>query len=1104
MKTKIPLNPAIKRIAFFLFMLLLCHNLFAQISVDIKDKPIREALKEIEKRSTFKFFYNNDLKDLEKIISIKTKNSSIDATLKLLFTNSEIEYQKEQNNIILLIAKKAGYNIKNSKRNISGTVLDEEENPVIGASVIIKGKPNGVLTDLDGRFTIDASSNETLQISYIGYHTKEVTIGNNTNVTIKLAENITVLNDVVVVGYGTQKKGLVTGSISTTKGDDIIKSPAINIGQSLQGRISGVIMNVRSGEPGSDGAAISIRGKSTTGNTDPLILIDGIANRSGNWDRIAPEDIESITVLKDASAAIYGSRSANGVILITTKRGKEGKPVVNYSYNVGVQQPTRLPKMADAATFAQVFNEIEQYEGRAPRYTAEEIEKFKNGSDPMHYPNTDWFKEVLRNNSLLQKHNISIRGGNDKVKYFIGGGYSNQDAIYKKSNTYYNQYNIRSNIDAQITKSLKLSVDLAGRIEDQHYSGYDSGTIFYALTRSFPTSLARYSNGLPAAGMDIGNPVTLVTEETGYRKYNKSVFNSTFTASLDLGWLTKGLSIDGYLAFDKEGMEKKEWKTPFYYYVWDEGANNYEKKKNGSRDYAELRQDYVPRTSLTLNSKINYKRTFNSLHGVDLMLGYEQNEFKGNDFWGWRSNYLSTAIDQLFAGSTDKEYLDVGGSAFEQARKSYFGRFSYDYASKYMVLFNFRCDGSYIFPAGKRWGFFPGVSLGWRISEEKFIKDNIEILDNLKVRASYGQQGNDNVGAFQYLLKYATGRNYVFGDKDVQGVYQDGFPNKDITWEVANTYNLGVEGSLWKGLLGFEIDMFKTKRSNILRQRNASIPQYTGLKDLPDENIGKVQNKGMEIQLNHRSRIGEVDFSASGNFLYARNKVIYMDETPWGKGYDYMKEEGQPLGAGLYYEAIGIFKDQKQIDSYPHMDGVRPGDLIFKDVDHNGIINSMDRVRHDLTNFPEIVFGLNLSASWKNIDVSILLQGQARAEQAVYSRMDQTGNFYMKQAKDRWTPDNPNGSNPRAGGSINSQESYASDFYLKDASFVRLKNLEIGYTLPSSWFRKLNLSNCRIYLSGYNLLTFDKIKLIDPESSDGKGTYYPQVRIFNAGINLTF
>ncbi len=991
------------------------------------------------------------------------------------------------------------------KRTVTGTVTDENSEPLIGVSVVVKGTTQGTITDMDGKFIIDVTdSNSTLVFSYVGYIAQEIQTKEKKEINVILKEDNQQLNEVMVVGYGTQKKGLVTGSISTTKGEDIVKSPSMNIGQSLQGRISGVIMNVRNGEPGSDGASISIRGKSTSGNTDPLILIDGIANRSGNWDRINPDDIESITVLKDASAAIYGSRSANGVILITTKRGKEGKPTINYSYNVGVQQPTRLPKMADAATFAQVFNEVEEYEGRTPRYTAEEIEKFRNGSDPVHYPNTDWFDQTLRKNTLQQKHNLSIRGGNDRVKYFIGGGYSDQDAIYKKSDTYYKQYNVRSNIDAQVTKHLKVSVDLAGRVEDQHYSGYDSGTIFYTLTRSFPTSLARYPNGLPTAGMDIGNPVTLVTSETGYRKYNKSVFNSTFSATLDLSWLTEGLSVDGYMAFDKEGMEKKEWKTPFYYYVWDEATNVYEKKKNGGRDFAELRQDYVPRTSFTLNAKINYKRTFNSLHGVDLMLGYEQNENKGNDFWAWRSNYLSTAIDQLFAGSTNKEYLDVGGSAFEQARRSYFGRLAYDYAGKYMAQFNFRNDGSYIFASGKRWGFFPGVSLGWRLSEENFIKDNIEWINNLKLRASYGQQGNDNVGAFQYLLKYATGRNYVFGNTVVQGVYQEGFPNMDITWEVADTYNIGLDGNFWNGLLGFEFDLFKTKRSSILRRRNASIPQYTGLKDLPDENIGKVQNKGVEFQVNHRSKIGQVNFNASGNFLYARNKVIYMDETPWGEGYDYMKEEGQPLGAGLYYEVIGIFKDQAHVDSYPHMEGARPGDLIFKDVDDNGIINSMDRVRQDLTNFPEIVFGLNLGAEWKNLDVSVLLQGQARAKQAIYSRMDQTGNFYMEQAKDRWTTDNPNGSNPRAGGSINSMESYGSDFYLKDASFLRLKNVEIGYTLPKKWFQKLNISNCRVYLSGYNLLTLDKIKVIDPESSDGKGTYYPQVRIFNAGVNITF
>lgn len=984
---------------------------------------------------------------------------------------------------------------------LAGSVKDELGEPLIGAAVLEKGTTNGSMTDIDGKFSLAVSKGSIIEISYIGYISQQIKVGNNRNLQILLKEDKQVLEEVIVVGYGTQKKGLVTGALSVTGGDKIVQSKTQNLSLALQGKLPGVIINNRSGEPGADNTSINIRGRSTTGNNDPLILIDGIANR-GSLDRINPEDIESVTVLKDASAAIYGSRSANGVILVTTKRGKEGKPNINYSYNAGLQSPTRLPKMADAATFAQVVNEIEGYEGREPRYKNDEIQKFRDGSDPVHYPNTNWMNETLRKSALQQRHNISVRGANDKVAYYIGGGFSNQEGIYKNSSTYYKQYDIRSNIDANITKNFKVSVDLAGRIEDQHFSGVSSGDIFWALVRGLPTELARFPNGNPTYGMDIGNPVTMVTDESGYKNYKKYTFNGALTAKLDLPWITQGLSVDGYMAFDKVGQERKEWLTPSYYYTWDEGTDTYEKQKYARKQYASLGQEYIPTTSFTLNAKINYRRVFALMHSVDAMLGFEQNEFNGSSFNASRSNYLSTAIDQLFAGSSDKDYMNNGGSAYDQARRSFFGRLAYDYAGKYMAQFNFRNDGSYIFDSGKRWGFFPGVSLGWRISEEKFIKDNVSWLNNLKLRASYGQQGNDNVGAFQYMLKYAMGRNYVLGGKDVQGIYQEALPNKAITWEIADTYNIGFDGILWNGKLGFEIDFFKTCRSNILTSRNASIPQYTGLINLPSENIGKVENQGMELQLTHHSKIGQVDLNLAGNFMYARNKVIDMDETPWGVGYEYMNAEGKPMGTGLQYQAIGIFRDEEHLNSYPHLEGARPGDIIFKDIDESGKIDGMDRVRANLMHFPEIVFGLTVGLNWKSFDVNILFQGQARAKQAVYTRLDATGNSFNFITENRWTPDNLDGTMPRVGGSITNN--YDSNFWMRDASFLRLKNLEIGYTLPRVWFNRISVSNCRIYVSGYNLFTLDHIKVIDPETDNAGGSYYPQMKIFNVGVSLTF
>ncbi len=1070
-----------------------------QLSLNLRNETILNILNKIEDQSEFYFMYDATIVDVNQRKSISCENQPITTILDGLFENTKIVYEISNRQIVLTSIQKTEVE---QQKTVSGKVIDSSGVPLPGVTVVIKGTTQGTITNAQGHYSLsNVNSDATLIFSFVGMKIQEISVAGETSVNITMLEDAIGIEEVVAIGYGTQKRGLVTGALSMTNGDEIVQSKTQNLSLSLQGRLPGVVISNRSGEPGSESTSVNIRGRSTTGNNDPLILIDGIANR-GSLDRINPNDIESITILKDASAAIYGSRSANGVILVTTKRGKEGKPMINYSYNVGLQSPTRLPELTDAATYAQVLNEIEIFAGRPTRYTDVEIQKFRDGSDPIHYPNTDWFNETLRKAALQQRHNISIRGANDQVAYYLGGGFSNQDGVYKNSSTFYKQYEIRSNIDAKITKTFTLSADLSGRIEDQHYSGESASQIFWLLTRSFPTKLARYPNGLPTYGMDDGNPVTMVTDETGYRNYKKNVFNSTITAKVDLPWITQGLSADGYIAFDNVGEDRKDWHTPSYYYEWDETTDTYEKHVYSKRIKASLSQEYKPSTNLTLNAKIAYNRIFASVHGIDAMVGFEQNEYKGHNYGGSRNNYLSTAIDQLFAGSTNKEDINNFGSAYEQARRSLFGRFAYDYEGKYMAQFNFRYDGSYIFASGKRWGFFPGVSLGWRVSEEKFIKNNVSWLTNLKLRLSYGQQGNDNVGAFQYLLKYAIGRNYVFGNKDVEGIYPEGLPNQAITWEVANTYNLGLDGTLWKGMLGFEVDLFKTVRSNILTSRNASIPQYTGLINLPNENIGKVRNQGVEIQLTHHNKIGQVGFNVSGNFLYARNKVIDIDETPWGEGYDYMKAEGKPMGTELYYHSIGIFRTQEQLDSYPHIAGAGLGDLIYEDVDDNGIIDGMDRVRANLMHFPEIVFGLNIGLNWKEFDFNMLLQGQGRVQQLVHMRIDHTGNAFKERTEDRWTPDNINGTMPRVE-SITST-SAESDFWMKDASFLRLKNLEIGYTLRRALSDKLKISNIRVYMNGYNLLTFDKLKVMDPESDQAGANYYPQMKIFNAGISLTF
>ncbi|NLA49482.1 MAG: SusC/RagA family TonB-linked outer membrane protein [Bacteroidales bacterium] len=509
-------------------------------------------------------------------------------------------------------------------------------------------------------------------------------------------------------------------------------------------------------------------------------------------------------------------------------------------------------------------------------------------------------------------------------------------------------------------------------------------------------------------------------------------------------------------------------------------------------------------TQMLLNTQLNYDKTINR-HKIGLMAGFEQMQFENNYFTAARTDYPSTALPQLFAGSSDKQKQSNNGSAGKTSRMNYFGRATYDYAEKYLVQLLFRYDGSPNFPENKRWGFFPGISLGWRISEESFMSD-FSFLDNLKIRASYGEMGNDRVSAFQYLTSYQYGSNYVIGNVDVIGLVQSGVPNPNITWEISKSTNIGMESTMWNGLLGIELDLFKSKRSNILTKRTVIIPDYTGL-TLPDENIGIVENKGIELQLSHRKTVNRITYSVKGNFSFARNKVIFADEAPAAE--EYQKATGLPIGSALYYEAIGIFKSIEEIASYPHLPGTRPGDIKYKNNNSDDVLNDRDRIRIDKTATPEIIYGINANIKYTSFDLTVLLQGQENASVFLggyFPMMSYSlGNFVKWRAEDRWSLTNIDATQPRGSVETSNNNTLASTHWLMDAGFLRLKNVELGYNLPESIRQKTGIKDLRVYVSAHNLLIlYDHMKALgfDPETSDY--WYYPQQRTFNIGINLTF
>jgi len=1092
-------------VLMFVTLINVTANTFSQdkrISLALNDVSIREVLDVLENKTNIKFLYRDGTIP-EKKITLKVKNASVNEILDEVLESTDIYYKMLSNNLVVIALKEF---LTQQQFIVKGIVKDESGLPLAGVNIIFEGTTIGTITDAEGRYVIEVPNPDgKLIFSYLGYNTEIVVINKRNEIDVVLIPEIKALSEIVVVGYGSQKRETLTGSVSTLGGGEVIKNPNPNIATSLSGKLPGLLISERVGEPGREELDILVRGRSTLRDNSPLYIVDGVER--GFFDRINPEDIESISVLKDASAAIYGARAANGVIIITTKSGKLGKPVFNFSYNTAFQQPTKVPKMLDAVEYAIVYNEGDWYrKGRpevyTPFYTDDVIEQIRNGSNPDVYSNTNWIKEVMKPYSVQERASISVTGGTESIRYLLSFAQTHQGSAFRAMPTDYKLYNIRFKVDVALNKNLDIGANIYGMPNYRKYTFINNTTNFINLLTANPILPARYSNGLIAPGRLGENPLLL--DQRGYNKYEDYPIFSSFTASYKIPFV-KGLKVDLSYNFDIRNEFQKEFRLPYYYYEYNVITGEYEKKQGTGQKTIELNDTYRKWITRMFNYRITYENTFDD-HHIKLMLGQEQQ--KNIHTWAsaYRRNFVSTLIDEINVGSTAAEDKDNGGSSYVSAYNNYFGRLNYDYKGKYLVEFLFRYDGSANFPEEKRYGFFPGVSLGWRLSEESFIKNNFTFVDQLKIRGSYGEVGNDRVGAFQYLQAYSFGDNYVFGGTDVVGIYANVLPNPNITWEVGKKTDIGLELSLWKGLLGVDLTLWKEKRTNILIARNLSIANIYGFPGLPDENLGKVDNKGYELILHHKNSFGKVNYNVAGNIAFARSKIIFMDETPPAE--PYQAQTGHPVGSALYYKTDGIFNTKEELDSYPHHPSTQVGDIKIIDVNGDGEINAKDMIRIDKSNIPEIVFGLNLGMRYQNLDITIFFQGQTNA---VMDDNDMTYGFAslgnanftnacVERAKNRWTKDNPNGTMPRA----DAFQPGSSDFFLFDATFVRLKNLEIGYTLPRNIVSKVKLEDIRIYMNGYNLLTWAKeIKWCDPETRGGY-LYYPQQRIFNLGINVKF
>lgn len=1093
----------IMRITYMLlFAAIFClhaENAISQkITLQGDNLSLKDYLNTIEKQTDYLFIYDAGV-NVNKRISVNMVGKSIKEVLDNLSTQLGLNYSQKGSYIVLSSYKAKETSapvITQQKKTITGVVTDDLGEPIIGANVIEKGTTNGIITDIDGKFTLEVAPGAVVQVSYIGYNTQEVKVGNQSTLAIQLVEDTQALSEVVVVGYGVQRKVTTTGAVTKLEGDEINKMTVVNATKALQGLSPGITVVDRGGAPGSDDPEIYLRGVGTTGNAKPLVLVDGIEM---SLSQIPSSEIENISVLKDAaSASIYGSRAAHGVILVTTKRGKEGKVKLSYDGTIGFQDRAVRAEQVSAREYMTMVNEALVNSGGSIKYSEDDILATERGDDPYNHSYLNWANEVYKPTYITQ-HTLNLTGGSEVGRYLVSFDYLDQPGLVK--NTEYQRYSYRVNTDLNIGKMLKVSSDVTYRHVDRLWPE-SLGSVQYDVWSMQPTSPVRYENGDYRLDKQNRNAISLMDlDVVGEDRYNMDVVYGQVKADFEP---IKDLVFTGMASLNGSWDRRKIHYKNYKYY---NEAGELVTQRNNPNSVKDSRNNSY---QMTLRFLANYKKRFGDNHDLALLYGMEQISYRNYYSMAQRKDLISDALPDVSLGSAGSQFAE--GYPTKWGINSFFGRVNYGFKDKYLFEANIRTDGSSRFAKGHKWGVFPSFSAAWRISEEGFMK-NLGFVDNLKLRASWGQTGNERIDAFMYLPQYNTS-NVVMNGSLVSAVYQKKMANPDVTWETVEQTNIGLDFGFLNNTIYGELDWYSKDTKDILLA--LGIPHFIGL-DAPEQNAGVVRNSGVEAMVGFRKTFGEFTFNTSFNLAYNKNEWIDRGGDDKNiSGYN-IQTIGSPLNAFYIYQADGLIANEQELEEYrakyksdPRgMSDLHAGDVKLVDTNNDGTIDPDDR-QIFASNIPKFTYGWNISGEYKGFDLSLLFQGSSGANRMMYGEWIEGPSyeaFTGVHFRDRWTEENQNGNAemPRLEAANNRNASTYNSFFLKKTNYLRLKNAQLGYTFSKGITDKLRITKLRLYVSGSNLLTFSSLyQGLDPEGKSDRINDFPPLKIVNFGVNIIF